>query len=62
MDTARWLTLIALSILLAEGFALSVFPRQFKELLSEADPRLLQAAGLAETVVAAALMAGIMMQ
>ncbi|HQU41736.1 MAG: hypothetical protein B7Z73_04580 [Planctomycetia bacterium 21-64-5] len=62
MDTARWLTLIALSILLAEGFALSVFPRQFKELLCEADPRLLQAAGLAETVVAAALMAGIMMQ
>lgn len=61
MDSARWLTLIALSLLLAEGFALSVFPRQFKELLTEADPRLLQAAGLAETVVAAALMAGIMM-
>lgn len=62
MDAARWLTLIALSLLLAEGFALSVFPRQFKELLTEADPRLLQAAGLAETVIAAALIAGIMMQ
>jgi hypothetical protein len=61
MDASRWLTLMALSLLLAEGFALSVFPRQFKELLSEADPRWLQAAGLAETVVAVVLMAGIMM-
>ncbi len=61
MDASRWLTLMALSLLLAEGFALSVFPRQFKELLSEADPRWLQAAGLAETVFAVVLMAGIMM-
>lgn len=61
MDAGRWLTVIALSILLAEGFALSVFPRQFKELMTEADPRLLQAAGLAETVIAVVLMAGIIM-
>lgn len=61
MDAGRWLTIVALSFLLAEGFALSVFPRQFKELLTEADPRLLQAAGLAETVVAVVLMAGIIM-
>jgi uncharacterized protein YjeT (DUF2065 family) len=61
MDAGRWLTIVALSLLLAEGFALSVFPRQFKELLTEADPRLLQAAGLAETVVAVVLMAGIIM-
>jgi uncharacterized protein YjeT (DUF2065 family) len=61
MDAARWLTVLALSLLLAEGFTLSVFPRQFKELLTEADPRLLQAAGLAETVVAIVLMAGIIM-
>ena len=61
MDASRWLTLMALSLLLAEGFTLSVFPRQFKELLTEADPRMLQAAGLAETVVAVVLMAGIVM-
>ncbi|HVX10407.1 MAG TPA: hypothetical protein VHC22_04465 [Pirellulales bacterium] len=61
MDASRWMTLMALSLLLAEGFALSVFPRQFKELLSEADPRWLQAAGLLETVVAVVLMAGIIM-
>lgn len=61
MDAGRWLTVIALSLLLAEGFALSVFPRQFKELLTEADPRMLQAAGLAETVIAVVLMAGIIM-
>jgi hypothetical protein len=61
MDAARWFTVMALSLLLAEGFTLSVFPRQFKELLTEADPRLLQAAGLAETVVAVVLLAGIIM-
>lgn len=61
MDPARWLTVMALSLLLAEGFILSVFPRQFKELLTEADPKMLQAAGLAETVVAVVLMAGIIL-
>ena len=61
MDAARWLTVMALSLLLAEGFTLSVFPQQFKNLLVEADPRLLQAAGLAETVVAVVLLAGILM-
>ncbi|HEX7379952.1 MAG TPA: hypothetical protein VF278_22705 [Pirellulales bacterium] len=52
---------MALSLLLAEGFVLSVFPRQFKELLTEADPKMLQAAGLAETVVVVVLMAGIIL-
>jgi hypothetical protein len=61
MDAGRWLTVMALSLLLAEGFTLSVFPQQFKNLLVEADPRLLQAAGLAETVVAVVLLAGIIL-
>jgi len=61
MDATRWLTVMALSLLLAEGFALSVFPRQFKELMIDVDPRVLQIAGLAETVVAVVLMAGIIM-
>ena len=62
MDGARWVTILALTFLLAEGVALSFFPRQFKELLSEADPRWLQAAGVAETLIAAALLAGIVIR
>ena len=61
MDASRWLTVMALSFLLAEGFALSVFPRQFKELMTEADPKWLQAVGLIETVVVVVLMAGILL-
>jgi hypothetical protein len=60
MDTGRWLTAMALTLFLAEGFALSVFPRQFRQLLIETDPRWLQVAGLAETAVAVALIAGMM--
>jgi len=53
--------LVALTIFLAEGFTLSVFPAQFKEFLMEVEPRYLQAAGLAETIIAAGLMAGILL-
>jgi len=60
MDFARWITLIALTIFLAEGFTLSVFPAQFKQFLIEADPRTLQAMGLVETVLAVGLIAGIL--
>ena len=56
---ARWIIVLALTLLLAEGVALSFFPRQFKELLSESDPRWLQAAGVLETLLAIALLAGI---
>lgn len=59
MDPARWITILALTIFLAEGFTLSVFPVQFKELLTELDPRALQAVGLVETIVAMGLIAGI---
>jgi hypothetical protein len=60
MDVAHWVTIIALTLFLAEGFTLSVFPTQFKEFLVEADPRALQAMGLVETVVAVGLIAGIL--
>jgi len=60
MDVARIVTLIALTLFLVEGFTLSVFPNQFKEFLSEADPRAMQAMGLVETVVAVSLIAGIL--
>lgn len=61
MDLARWCTLFALTVLLAEGFTLSLFPEQFKAMLSQADPRTLQALGLVETVLALGLMAGIVL-
>lgn len=53
--------LIALSVFLIEGFALAVFPAQFKQMLVELEPRWLQALGLAETILAAALIAGIVL-
>jgi len=59
MEPAHWITMIALTLFLAEGFALTVFPRQFKEFLVEADPRSLQLLGLVETVIAAGLLTGL---
>jgi hypothetical protein len=61
VDPVRWIMVIALTLFLAEGFTLSVFPTQFKEFLQQMEPRLLQAAGLAETIIAAGLMAGILL-
>ncbi len=60
MDAIRWITLLALTLILAEGFTLSVFPAQFKEFLLHADPRTLQITGLVETLVALSLIAGIL--
>jgi hypothetical protein len=61
VEPVRWIMIIALTLFLAEGFTLSVFPTQFKQFLIEAEPRVLQAAGLAETIIAAGLMAGILL-
>jgi hypothetical protein len=61
MEPARWITILALTLFLAEGFALTVFPRQFKAFLVESDPRALQMLGLIETVIAAGLITGIVM-
>jgi hypothetical protein len=61
VDPVRLIMLVGLTLFLAEGFTLSVFPTQFKEFLMEAEPRFLQAAGLAETIIAAGLMAGILL-
>jgi len=60
MDVPHWITLFALTLFLAEGFTLSVFPSQFKEFLVQADPRTLQITGLVETLVALSLIAGIL--
>ena len=61
MEPVRWMTMLALALFLAEGFALSVFPNQVKEFLLQMEPRMLQAAGLVETLVAAGLLAGLFM-
>ncbi|MBL9089711.1 MAG: hypothetical protein JNL96_00700 [Planctomycetaceae bacterium] len=60
MDVVRWFTLTALTMFLLEGFVLSVFPNQFKEMLAAADPRTLQILGVFETVMAIGLMAGLL--
>ncbi len=56
-----WITLAALSLLLVEGFALSVFPHQVKRLLEDAEPSMLQILGLVETVIATGLIVGLML-
>lgn len=61
MEMAHWITITALSLLLAEGCMLSLFPEQVKQLLVELEPRYLQWAGLSETVVAAALLAALLL-
>ena len=45
---------------LLEGFALSVFPQQFQQLLATAEPRTLQVLGVVETMLAIGLIAGIL--
>ncbi len=61
MDAVRWIMVLALALFLAEGFALSVFPVQFRDLVSQLDARTLQTAGLMETVLAAALIVGVIL-
>ncbi len=57
----QWITVAALSLLLVEGFVLSVFPQQVKQLLEDAEPSLLQILGLTETVIATGLIVGLML-
>jgi uncharacterized protein YjeT (DUF2065 family) len=61
MDPAHWITLVALTLFLVEGFTLSVFPVQFQEMLKQMEPRTLQAIGLVETVLAVGLISGILL-
>ncbi|HEX3871366.1 MAG TPA: hypothetical protein VHV77_13065 [Pirellulales bacterium] len=53
---------MALTLFLTEGFVLSVFPAQFQQFLTEADPRLLQVLGVAETLLAAGLITGLLLR
>lgn len=62
MDPLRWITIAALTLLLTEGFALSLFPEQIRRLLTESDARSLQMAGLFETTVGVVLLVALFMQ
>ncbi|MCE9606675.1 MAG: hypothetical protein K8U03_17435 [Planctomycetia bacterium] len=61
MNSVGWVTSVAASIFLLEGFVLTVFPEQFKRMLVESDTRALQIAGAVETIVAVGLLAGLLM-
>lgn len=61
MEPARWFTLLALCLLLAEGFMLSVMPLQFQHWIEQANPRTLQLVGLVETMLVLGLMAGVLL-
>lgn len=61
MEAKSWITVMGLTLFLAEGFALSVFPQQFKEYVAELDTRVLQIAGLLETALATGLILGIVL-
>lgn len=61
MDAVRWISLVAVTLLLAEGFALSLFPQQIRQLLIDSDSRSLQIAGLFEATVGAVLFAALML-
>jgi uncharacterized protein YjeT (DUF2065 family) len=58
----RWITIAAVCIFFIEGFVLSVFPEQLRQILIESDSRSLQLAGLAETIVAIGLLAALLMR
>ncbi len=57
MQVVEWIALGTVSLWLAEGFLLAVFPAQIRQLLIEADPQVLHLAGVAEASLAAVLLA-----
>ena len=62
MGALKIIMMSAASLFLIEGFLFTVFPEQVLAALREAEPRVLQIAGLIETVVAASLLASLFFQ
>jgi uncharacterized protein YjeT (DUF2065 family) len=62
VDTLQIIVCVALGVFLLEGFTLAVFPAQVQRLLTEADPRALQIAGLLESLLAVGLLAALLAQ
>lgn len=56
MTMHDWVVVAALTLVLAEGFALSVFPQQLKHVLAEIDLETMRKAGLVETCLAVVLL------
>lgn len=56
MTLHDWVVAGALTLILAEGFALAVFPQQLKQVVQEIDVQSMQMAGLVETCLAVALL------
>lgn len=59
MDSLRIAIVLALTLFVAEGFVLSIYPEQFKQMLEDLDPRTLQLVGLVETVIALGVMGAV---
>ncbi len=51
-----WITCFALSFIALEGLVFLLFPDLLKELIAEADPKMLMFAGLLESLVGAVLL------
>lgn len=57
MNAVNWVTYLAVSLLLCEGFFVSVFPDLYRRLIAESEPRALQWAGLVQTAVVGGMLA-----
>ena len=56
----RWAVIILVNLLLFEGMLLFLFPERVQAFLTHADPRVLQVAGMIESVIGAGLLATIL--
>lgn len=56
MTMHDWVVAGALTLILAEGFALAVFPQQLKLVLQQLDVQAMRTAGLIETCIAVTLL------
>lgn len=57
----RWAVIVLVNVVLFEGMLLFLFPDRVQAVLTQADPRLLQLAGMLESIIGAALLALILL-
>ena len=62
MSALQIIMMAGAGLFLLEGFTFTLFPEQVLATLREADPRMLQVAGMIESVVAASLLACLFFQ
>lgn len=56
----RWVVIVLVNVLLFEGMLLFLFSDRVQAFLTDADPRVLQVAGLIESIIGAALLASLL--